>query len=253
MLGEQTELVLRKQNLNCRLHINSGLEVIAVRHGSLTVMLGGNESVTLEANQATIIFPYQLHGFETSEDCDAVVYIFSQRILPNSVIMYEKKIACRKIINMDKNFSEYVAMTTTDFENTENSYGVKALLYGFLAAFVKDNFFVEERPADDEVSGIIEYIYLNMEGNITLETVAAAQGMSESEIKKIFNEHIGITFKEFLHNIRIERAMFLLQGRRLNISEIAYECGFESLRTFNRVFLRKVGCSPTEYRRSKFK
>ena len=51
--------------------------------------------------------------------------------------------------------------------------------------------------------------------------------------------------------MRINRACKLLGEDSLNITEIANECGFSTIRTFNRVFLKTVGMTPKAYRNSK--
>ena len=52
-----------------------------------------------------------------------------------------------------------------------------------------------------------------------------------------------------MNRIRIEKAATLLQGSDEKVISIAYEVGFGSLRTFNKVFLEQMGCTPSEYRK----
>jgi AraC-like DNA-binding protein len=64
----------------------------------------------------------------------------------------------------------------------------------------------------------------------------------------LFKRATGLTFTNFLSRVRIERSKNLLINPQLRVSEIAYEVGFQSLTHFNRVFLKLLGQSPTEYR-----
>ncbi|MBU3916716.1 helix-turn-helix transcriptional regulator, partial [bacterium] len=53
---------------------------------------------------------------------------------------------------------------------------------------------------------------------------------------------------DFLNRIRIEKASSLLRETDAKIIAVAYDVGFESLRTFNKVFLETMGVSPSDYR-----
>ena len=55
-------------------------------------------------------------------------------------------------------------------------------------------------------------------------------------------------FRRFLNTIRVEKACTLLQDSPMSIKEICYECGFESTRTFHRVFLEEQKMTPGDYR-----
>ena len=60
-----------------------------------------------------------------------------------------------------------------------------------------------------------------------------------------------MTFGKFLNNMRIEKAMTLLSASDKTVTEIAYECGFGSLRSFNRVFMAFAGKTPTAFKKEK--
>ena len=64
----------------------------------------------------------------------------------------------------------------------------------------------------------------------------------------MFKKATGVNFTAYVSRLRIEKAKNLLLNLNLNVSEIAYEVGFQSLTHFNRVFKKIMGQSPTEYR-----
>jgi AraC-like DNA-binding protein len=66
---------------------------------------------------------------------------------------------------------------------------------------------------------------------------------------KLFKKSTGLNFTEYVSRIRVEHARTLLINSNRRISEIAFEVGFQSLSTFNRVFKNVVGLSPTESRK----
>lgn len=83
---------------------------------------------------------------------------------------------------------------------------------------------------------------------LTLPQVAASVGASPFYFCKLFKKATGIHFTEYVSRVRVERAKNLLLNPNLNVSEIAFEVGFQSLPHFNRMFKKILGQSPTAYR-----
>jgi AraC-like DNA-binding protein len=84
--------------------------------------------------------------------------------------------------------------------------------------------------------------------NINLADVARASHVSTFHLCKIFKRATGLTFIEYRNRLRIESAKELLLNPNLNVSEVAYSVGFQSLTQFNRLFRRVVGRAPTGFR-----
>lgn len=84
--------------------------------------------------------------------------------------------------------------------------------------------------------------------NINLAEVARHCCVSEGHLSRIFHHATGLTFREYLTQVRIERAKSLLIHTAKSVTEIAYESGFQSLSQFHRVFRKIHGSSPGEMR-----
>lgn len=84
--------------------------------------------------------------------------------------------------------------------------------------------------------------------DINLAEVARHCCVSEGHLSRIFHHATGLTFREYLTQVRIERAKSLLLNSGKNVTEIAYESGFQSLSQFHRVFRKIHGVSPGEMR-----
>jgi AraC-like DNA-binding protein len=93
-----------------------------------------------------------------------------------------------------------------------------------------------------------QYINQYHTEQLSLSRVARAVNTSTFYFCKRFKKFTGLNFTEYLSRVRIENARNLLLNPNLRISEIAYECGFQSLTHFNRVFRKIVGQSPSEFR-----
>jgi YesN/AraC family two-component response regulator len=83
---------------------------------------------------------------------------------------------------------------------------------------------------------------------IGLNDVAREARLSRFHFCRLFRAETGMSFHEYLNDLRVRQAKLLLANRFLRISEIAYTVGFNDLSHFDRTFRKKVGRSPTEYR-----
>ena len=96
----------------------------------------------------------------------------------------------------------------------------------------------------------IEYAYAHY-ANPTLSNTEIARycGISLNYLQKEFVKRLSTTPKQFLQDVRIERAKHLLSSTLLNVSEVGTAVGYASLYHFSRVFKQETGLSPTDYRK----
>lgn len=92
------------------------------------------------------------------------------------------------------------------------------------------------------------YIEEHLEDALSLTAVARFVQINPNHLSEKFKEVTGTNFVEYIARRRFVKACKLLSDRRLRISEIAFEVGFQSLSQFNRVFKRISGKSPSHYR-----
>lgn len=93
-----------------------------------------------------------------------------------------------------------------------------------------------------------EYLYQHYTDELSLDAVAAAAGMEKTALCRAFKKTTGNTILRCVIRMRIEQACHLLLTTSLNISQIAWQCGFGSFSQFSTQFRRQVGMSPGEYR-----
>ena len=103
----------------------------------------------------------------------------------------------------------------------------------------------------EKLSGLLykEALYLNP--NLTLKDVAAKSGMGIQELSATINTGFGVNFNEWINGYRVEAVKEKLghpDNDHLSLVAIAYDCGFNSKATFNRVFKAMTGISPSEYK-----
>ena len=98
------------------------------------------------------------------------------------------------------------------------------------------------------ISNIYNYIMQHYNRDIPLEEVSAAAYMTPQAFCRYFKKHTRVTFVTFLNEVRINEACKkLIDGTYDSVSSVAYDCGFNSITNFNRVFKSTTGKSPREY------
>lgn len=95
---------------------------------------------------------------------------------------------------------------------------------------------------------IQKYINDNYREEIRLEHMAHLVGMTSTSFSRFFKLRTGKTLSDYVIDIRIGFASRLLVDTTMSVAEICYECGFNNLSNFNRIFKKKKDCSPKEFR-----
>ena len=102
--------------------------------------------------------------------------------------------------------------------------------------------------ADRYVNIVARLIQNSYSQNITVENIADKLAINRSYLSAMFKRNTGLAIKEFLTNYRIDQSCVMLRDLHKPIMEVSCAVGYEDPLYFSRLFRRKVGCSPTEYR-----
>jgi len=94
----------------------------------------------------------------------------------------------------------------------------------------------------------MQYLYLNFDKNIMLSDVSKLANMADAAFSRFFKMKTGMTFIDCLTEIRLGHASRLLIDTSQSVAEVAYNCGFNNMSNFNRMFKRKKNCTPKEFR-----
>lgn len=100
------------------------------------------------------------------------------------------------------------------------------------------------------VEKTIEYMNHNFDKPVTLTEVARLANMSDAAFSRFFKQRTGNTFIDSLTDIRLGHASRMLIDTTQSIAEVAYNCGFNNISNFNRIFKKKKGCTPKDFRES---
>jgi len=108
----------------------------------------------------------------------------------------------------------------------------------------------EDTPAN-KLEDALEYIKNNYAQNITVKQMADLSYMSASHFQRLFKKSTGLTFTQYLQNVRIQKCCELLKTTNKSVNQIANLVGYQDMKFFHYLFRKKTGVTPQQYRHSK--
>jgi AraC-like DNA-binding protein len=138
---------------------------------------------------------------------------------------FESILTLLKLLNLLANSSEYKLLSSAGYTNSL-------------------------KESDTErMNRVHAHVMKNFKEKITLDRVAAIANMAPTSFSRYFKIHANKTFTEFLTEIRIGYSCKLLMEKKMTISQVCYESGFETLSNFNRQFKALTHYNPLEYKK----
>lgn len=195
-----------------------------------------------------IQFPIEL--LTNYQDFDRLLTLLrTKHIFSSQTYQYAIQSLLKKMVDQNalrKHFSQIEILM--DF------YHLFMLLDNAMDSLLEDAYPLEpEKPlSPDTYQRIIDscsYIQEQFQEELDLEQVSSHFGFSSFYYSRCFKKVTGHSFVEYLNLQRINMVQNLLSTRQMSISEAAFNAGFNSLSTFNRVFQKYNGCSPKEYKK----
>ena len=237
-------------------HLHDAVEIVIIRKGFLDMTVNGKE-YRLEPDSALMIFPVMTHSYEgASEDADGLFVGFTPGVMDefhSALVSQWPADPLIKIEAADEDL-RYAIEKLSSFSGRKETHPLTLAYIHLLVAgmFMK----LELIPASGQIGDsfmheVLNYIQQHSDEDLSLDAVAKGTGVGKSCISHLFSQKLKINFRRFLNAIRVEKACILLEDPERSIKEVCYECGFESTRTFHRVFLEEQKMTPREYRERK--
>ncbi|MBP3325218.1 MAG: helix-turn-helix transcriptional regulator [Coprococcus sp.] len=108
----------------------------------------------------------------------------------------------------------------------------------------------EERQKIQHYKSVVSYMEENYNKQITLQNLADTIPCNSQYLCRFFKDISGYSPIQYLINLRLNRACYLLEHTSKSVLEVALDCGFENVSYFIRKFKETKGCTPKEYRNS---
>lgn len=108
----------------------------------------------------------------------------------------------------------------------------------------------EHKVKDERLTEIMNYIHTNYL-TVTLDELADQFHLSKPYLSKYIKEKSGNTFGELVKNVRMKKARTLLKSGNMTVETVAEKIGYQNVEHFNRLFKKKYGMTPVQFRNSK--
>ncbi len=246
----QNRITILRDALEFDAHLHSQVELVYMRQGSCDAYIDGI-CYNLEKGDCLIVFPNRIHSYKKGDDDIADVFIVSAEQLSEYTTVFQKKLPVTPHL---KNVPDSISNIFTAIHDCEGKFQ-EAIRWGSCTAligmlFQKISFRDLSSRENKSFQRLLDYCNENFSKNISSRDVADAIGVSYSYVSHLFSDKLFIGFRKYINTLRINEALRLIDQEMGSLTEIAYEVGFSSIRTFNRVFLQSTGFTPSNYKKA---
>lgn len=97
------------------------------------------------------------------------------------------------------------------------------------------------------IRSAINYIELHLDEDLSLAKLAEILNKNASALSAAFTKEVGVGITHYIHQTRIDRALFYFNTTKMSVSEVSLAVGIQDFAYFSKLFRKQVGCSPREY------
>lgn len=255
-------------NMNYLAHWHRETELVFVCEGEIRIGINNAEQV-LGKGDFCIVGSSDIHFYDSKDmHSSIIIVIFDPAFLGFRDICLGMQhflnpfIECSSLSNIEAGLSEKIRnlfiVIAEEYDKRAPYYEmyIKSKLLEIwtlsLRHFPTTSVGINEKPSPlpyiKAIKSSIEFLENNYENPITLEDLASNVNLSSYYFSRLFKKMSGMNFKEYLDTIRIDKAENMIKDHAGTISLIALDCGFNSIRTFNRVFKSIKGYPPSKAR-----
>ena len=254
---------------NLPVHWHEEFEITLVQKGSCTYQVDLKPYQIAEGD-VLLLPPEMLHGTGECPDAEFITDSFVFRLdmlesqLPDScTAQFLAPLASGTV-----RFPVYLPasdpaapLIRNSFETVKNTFlekpfgyelEIKAQLLHMFFLLYRNVPYRKNNPAHTEITDklklVLQFIQEHYQNPVTIQELAELCHFSEYHFMRFFKRHMNMTCIEYLNQYRLEMASRQLAGTELPITSIALESGFNNISYFNRVFKKKFGITPKEYR-----
>lgn len=154
--------------------------------------------------------------------------------------------ARQKNISIADSSLEYIIQTPAS-ENTLSDSEIKAHLLGYSEAIAEH---IQSNAKKVDIRAVIEYINEHFSEDIYLDELAEQFNTTAKYLSKRIKQYLDVSFKDYITQLKIDKAKELLTNTDTPISELYNAVGFQNRSAFSRAFKLKTGLSPSEYKKT---
>ncbi|MBE5743949.1 MAG: AraC family transcriptional regulator [Clostridiales bacterium] len=234
------------KNKKCESHFHGNYELIYVIQGFAEVRVNTN-TITLYQSDLILVPPYCPHSFDIDAKSSIWVGVFSEDFIP--AFSSEHR---------NESFSKFKCSqkseeTLKDILFHENHIDKYLMIAGFniVCSELLCNATVMSVDQDGKfIKEVVSFISANLNSDLTMAMVAKNLNYEYHYFSTLFNKCFNLNFKKIINYFRYDYACMLLRDSSKSISSIASECGFGSVRNFNRIFKALSNQTPRDFQKN---
>jgi AraC-like DNA-binding protein len=258
----------RKNRFAFPLHSHEEIELNLIIGGAGIQRIVGDHIGHIEDAELVLVSPNLPHGWFTPEDREEEVLEITLQFKPDlfsqGFLEKDQLRSIRRLLEMGSRgvcfapeMAHKAAARMLELERMsgfDSFLGLLSLLHDLSTArnstLLSGTSFSREVVTHESQRLEQAFKYMNRRygSPITLPEIAQVVNMSEASFSRFIKAQTGFTFTENLVEIRLSNVARMLVSTELTIAEIAYHCGFNNMANFNKLFKRRRGCTPKEFR-----
>lgn len=196
-------------------------------------------------------------GISERNKLDAIVAIFEMDAFSEELA--NQNIIFQSLIQDDKEIKRLAWALYAENEEKKLGYklAAKGILYE-LITYLARNYAVESLSESESIKRnrnltrlnlVLQYIEEHFTETISNHELAKLIHLSEDRFNHLFKESMGMSPLNYINEIRLKKAMYLLKQKEYTVSEVAIEVGFKDFNHFGRLFRRYYGCTPSSMKK----
>ena len=229
-------------------HFHSPIELCFVEEGEMEILID-DKMRTLKKDEMSVALSFVAHAYRPVGYSRSGVLVIPAHACEEFLAAVRHKrvanpfICDREVVQKIRNYARRLQQPDV------SELTLKGYVYLILGEILENVSFQKTEDAlEPELSArILLYLHENFKSDITLPSLSATFGYSQSYISRHFKACFHVGINRYLRIIRLKNAIMLMQENKHSTTYCALESGFNSLCTFYRVFCEEFGCSPKEY------
>jgi AraC-like DNA-binding protein len=253
-------------------HAHSEYQLFVVLEGTGTRFIGDSIKA-FRPGELIFTGPHLPHLWRSDEayfekksnlSTSGIVIYFNENFLGDHIMEKEEMVMLKKLFTKSMRGLDFYGQKKLQvvkmMQELTQMQGIQSVIHLLhildILSFTKEYHYISSRAYDDvfnknetdRLNQVYEYVLKNFRGKILLEELADLLCMTPTSFSRFFTMKNNKPFSKFVAEIRIKHACKLLTETGDSISQICYECGFNTLSNFNKQFKDIMLKTPTQYK-----
>jgi AraC-like DNA-binding protein len=245
-----------KSPLQCNAHLHYHLELLCLLDGHTRAYVDSTE-YQLEPGDIFLAFPNQIHRFESVDKETYLLFIINPDLMPELTRLFTTALPLTGVVRgaaKDQVLLDRLRAMADSGEMEDHPYRdvvLKGQMLSFFGELLCRMELTKPRESDSQsLKAVVRYCSQNFAKELSLEILERELHISKYYISHLFSHKLNMRFNDYVNSLRISDACRYLRHDARSITEISELVGFSTLRTFNRAFIKQIGVTPSQYRKS---